>query len=196
MRGIYRAIIFAPMLVAPVVVSVVWRWMLHPLHGVLTQAIADLSGADPINWLRSPDLAIWTIVLIAGWKLLGFSVLLFSAGLTNVSQDYLDAAGVDGASRWQLARFITLPLLTPTITFVVLLTVLLSGQWTFPMISVLTQGGPVGTTTSIYYLLWEFGFRSFNVGFSSAAAVLFFSAFGLLAWLFTRLMDRFSFYDA
>ena len=196
MRGLYRAIIFTPMLIAPVVVAVVWRWMLHPLHGVLNVGLADLLGTDPINWFRSQDLAIWAIVGITGWKLLGFSVLLFSAGLTNVSQDYLDAANVDGATSWQTARYITLPLLSPTVTFVVLLTVLLSGQWTFPMISVLTNGGPVGSTASVYYLLWELGFRNFNVGFSSAAAVLFFGAFGLLAWLFTRLMDRLSFYDA
>jgi multiple sugar transport system permease protein len=196
MRGLYRVLIFTPMLMAPVVVSVVWRWMLHPLHGVLNVGIAELLGSGAVNVFRSQDLAIWAIVGITGWKLLGFSVLLFSAGLTNVSQDYLDAASVDGASGWQIARYITLPLLSPTITFMVLLTVLLSGQWTFPMISVLTNGGPVGSTTSVYYLLWELGFRNFNVGVSSAAAVLFFALFGLLAWLFTRLMDRFSFYDS
>lgn len=196
MRGIYRAIIFTPMLIAPVVVAVVWRWMLHPLHGVVNVGAADLLGTVPVNLLRSQDLAIWTIVGITGWKLLGFSVLLFSAGLTNVSPDYLDAASVDGASGWQITRYITLPLLSPTITFVVLLTVLLSGQWTFPMISVLTNGGPLGSTASIYYLLWELGFRSFNVGVSSAASVLFFAGFGALAWGFTKLMDRFSFYDS
>ena len=196
LRGLYRAIIFTPVLVAPVVVAVIWRWMLHPLHGVLNVGPAELLGAAPLNWFRSPELAIWAIVAITGWKLLGFSVLLFSAGLTNVSQDYLDAASVDGASGWQTARSITLPLLSPTITFVVLLTVLLSGQWTFPMINVLTGGGPVGSTASIYYLLWELGFRNFNVGLSSAAAVLFFMGFAALALLFTRLMDRFSFFDA
>jgi multiple sugar transport system permease protein len=195
-RGIYRAIIFTPMLIAPVVVAVVWRWMLHPLHGVLNVGLAELFGTTAINWFRSPDLAIWAIVGVTGWKLLGFSVLLFSAGLTGINQDYLDAAGVDGASGWQIARYITLPLLSPTVTFVVLLTVLLSGQWTFPMINVLTGGGPVGSTASIYYLMWELGFRSFNVGVSSAAAVLFFVAFGALALLFTRLMDRLSFYDS
>src|SRR5262249_4959625 len=142
--------IFTPMLIAPVVVAVVWRWLLHPLYGLFNAAPAGLLGIDPVNWFRDPSLAIWAIVGITGWKLLGFSVLLFSAGLTNVSQDYLDAANVDGASSWQIGRYITLPLLSPTITFVVLLTVLLSGQWTFPIISVLTQGGPVNSTASIY----------------------------------------------
>jgi multiple sugar transport system permease protein len=196
MRGLYRALIFTPMLIAPVVVAVIWRWMLHPLHGVVNVGLADLLGTAPLNWFRSPELAIWAIVGITGWKLLGFSVLLFSAGLSGIGQDYLDAASVDGTSGWQTARYITLPLLSPTVTFVVLLTVLLSGQWTFPMINVLTGGGPAGSTASIYHLLWELGFRNFNVGLSSAAAVLFFAAFGALALLFTKLMDRFSFFDA
>lgn len=196
LRGLYRVVIFTPMLIAPVVVAIVWRWLLHPLHGLFNAVPADWLGVAPITWFRSQELAIWAIIGITGWKLLGFSVLLFSAGLTSISQDYLDAAGVDGASGWQVARYITLPLLSPTVTFVVLLTVLLSGQWTFPMISVLTQGGPLGSTASVYYLLWELGFRSFNVGLSSAAAVLFFAGFGLLAWILTRLMDRFSFYDS
>lgn len=196
MRELYRAIIFVPVLMAPVVVAVVWRWMLHPIHGVLNQALVSTVGVEPLNWFREPDLALWAIVGITGWKLLGFGVLIFSAGLTGISQDYVEAASVDGATRGQVVRHITLPLLTPTITFVVLLTVLLSGQWTFPLISVLTGGGPLNATTSIYYILWEFGFRNFNVGFSSAAAVLFFVVFGLLALVLTRLMDRFSIHDA
>jgi multiple sugar transport system permease protein len=78
----------------------------------------------------------------------------------------------------------------------VLLTVIHSAQWTFPLINVLTEGGPFNRTTNIYFLLWEFGFRNFNVGFSSAAAVLFFAAFGVVAWIFTWLTDRYSFYDS
>jgi len=73
--------------------------------------------------------------------------------------------------------------------------VLLSGQWTFPLINVLTQGGPLDATTNIYYLLYDFGFHNFNIGLSAAAAVLFFAGFGVLALLFTWLSDRFSFYD-
>jgi multiple sugar transport system permease protein len=78
----------------------------------------------------------------------------------------------------------------------VLLTVLLSAQWTFPLINVLTQGGDITPTTNVYHLLWRFGFRNFDVGFSSAAAVLFFVAFGALALVCVRLIDRFTFYDA
>jgi multiple sugar transport system permease protein len=194
-RAFYRAAIFAPMLMAPVVVAVVWRWILHPTQGVLGLTLHALFGTPPVNWFREPGLAIWAIIAITGWKLLGFSVLVCAAGLSAVNPDCLAAARVDGASRWQTVRYVTLPLLSPTIAFMVLMTVLLAAQWTFPLVNVLTQGGPFGATTNIYFLLWQYGFRHFNVGISSAAAVLFFVAFGALALLSLRLIDRLSFYD-
>ena len=194
-RGIYRALIFLPELMAPVIVAVVWRWILHPTQGILNAGLVAL-GLQPLNVFRDPSLAIWGIVGITAWMLLGFSVLIFSAGLTNVSRDYLEAAEVDGASRWQVTWHITLPLLSPTILFMVLLTVLLSALWTFPIVNVLTGGGPFNSTSNVYTLLWEYGFHNFNVGFTSASAVLFFVGFGVLAWVFIRLSDRYSFYDA
>lgn len=196
MRNVYRVIIFLPVLMAPVVVAVIWRWITNPTGGVLSLLLNEMLGLGPVNWFNNPATAIWAIILITGWKVVGFSVLIFSAGLTNVSRQYLDAAQMDGATRWQTIRHVTLPLLSPTIMFMMLLTVLLSAQWAFPIINVLTQGGPRGGTTNIYYLLWEFGFRNFNVGTSSAAAILFVLGFGALALLFMRLIDRFSFYDS
>lgn len=192
MRDVYRAIIFVPLLMAPVAVGIIWDWIMDPVNGILNRTL----GLGQFYWFRHPTTAIGAIIAITGWKLLGFSVLIFTAGLSNISRDYMEAASVDGASRWQIARAITLPLLSPTILFMVTLTVLLSGQWTFPLINVLTQGGPLDATTNIYYLLYTFGFRNFNIGLSAAAAVLFFAAFGVLALFFTWLSDRFSFYDA
>src|SRR5262249_53754460 len=147
-RSIYRSIIFLPVLMAPVVVGVIWRWLLHPTQG-LSNEVLGVFGLGPYNYFRNADTAIWVIIFITGWKHLGFSVLLFSAGLTNISRDYIEAASMDGATRWQTIRYITLPLLSPTIMFTLLLTILLSAQWTFPLINVLTQGGPLGSTTNV-----------------------------------------------
>jgi multiple sugar transport system permease protein len=191
MRGVYRAIIFVPMLMAPVAVGIVWDWIMDPVNGILNRTL----GLGQFYWFRHPTTAIGAIIGITGWKFLGFSVLIFTAGLSNISREYMEAASVDGATRWQTVRTITLPLLSPTIIFMITLTVLLSGQWTFPLINVLTQGGPLDATTNIYYLLYDFGFHNFNIGLSAAAAVLFFAGFGVLALLFTWLSDRFSFYD-
>jgi multiple sugar transport system permease protein len=195
LRAVYRAFVFLPVLMAPVVVAVVWRWILHPTQGLLNGWLDALGITGP-SYLNDKRYALWTIVGITGWKLMGFSVLIFSAGLANVNSECIAAAQVDGASRWQTIRSVTLPLMSPTIMFMLLLTVLLSAQWTFPLINVLTDGGPIGATTNVYLLLYEFGFRNFNVGFSSAAAVLFFVFFGALALFCVKLIDRFSFFDA
>lgn len=195
MRGVYRTAVFVPVLMAPVVVAVVWRWILHPTQGVLDGALG-LVGVGSPSWFGDRSLALWTIVAITGWKLVGFSVLIFTAGIAGVDRELLAAAEVDGASRWQATRHVTLPLLSPTIMFMLLLTVLLSAQWTFPLVNVLTGGGPLDATTNIYFLLWHYGFHNFNVGFSSAAAVLFFVAFGVFALLCVLAIDRFSFHDS
>jgi multiple sugar transport system permease protein len=195
-RAVYRAVLFVPVLMAPVIVATLWRWLLHPISGVLNAGLLGAFGLVAPNIFRDPRLAIWGIVGITAWMLFGFSILIFSAGLTGISREYIEAAEIDGASSAQAIWHIVLPLLSPTILFMVLLTVLLSAQWTFPIINVLTAGGPLNSTTNVYYLLWDFGFHNFNVGFSSAAAAIFFVAFGLLAWVFVRLADRYSFYDA
>ena len=146
-RSVYRAILFLPVLVAPIVVGVVWGWLLHPTAGVLNLALSGLLGSEPIAFFRDPSLAIWAIVGITGLELLGFSVLIFSAGLTGINREYVEAAELDGASAWQVAWCVTLPLLSPTILFMVLLTVIHSAQWTFPLINVLTAGGPQNALT-------------------------------------------------
>lgn len=194
LRNVYRVLIFLPVLMAPVVVAVVWRWILNPSQGVLASWLGAVGIGSP-DWLRDGSLALWTITGITGWKLIGFSVLIFAAGVAGLNADVQDAARIDGATRWQTIRYVTLPLLSPTTMFMVLLTLLLSAQWTFPLVNVLTQGGPLDSTTNVYYLLWHFGFRNFNVGFSSAAAVLFFVAFGAIALFCVRIIDRFSFHD-
>jgi multiple sugar transport system permease protein len=188
---VYRAIIFLPVLMAPVVSAIVWRWIMNPNQGILNTLLHA-----SIDWFRTPNLALWAIVAITGWKLLGFSTLIISAGLTNIQRDYLEAAAIDGANSWQRLQYVIAPLLSPTLAFMLLLTVLLSGQLTFPIINALTQGGPRDTTTNVYYLLWQFGFQSFNVGLSSAAGVLFFCGFLVVAVGLMRLVDRLSFYDA
>ncbi len=195
-RDLYRALIFIPMIMAPVVVSVLWRWILAPSQGVLNVALGGLFDVGRINFLGNPQYAIWTVIFITGWKLLGFSTLIFSAGISNVNREYVEAAKLDGASSWSIVRFIILPLLSPTLLFMTMLSVLFASQWTFAYINVLTQGGPLQATTNIYYLLWQFGFGSFAVGWSSAAAVILFLGLGLLAFVFLRLMRRFSFYDS
>lgn len=194
--NVYRAIIFTPMIIAPVVVTVLWRWILDPYTGVVNVGLQSLFHARPINFMGDPALMIPTITFITGWGLVGFCTLIFASSLANIDRSYLEAAAIDGASYWQTVRYIMLPLLSPSILFVALLTVLFSSQWTFVHINVLTVSSLRATTSNIYTVLYDFGFRSFNIGVSSAAAVLMFIGFGAIAIIFLWLQNRFSFYDS
>jgi multiple sugar transport system permease protein len=193
-RSAYRALIFLPVLVSPVVAATLWEFLLAPSGGLVDTVLGWL-GLAQTNWLQQPDTARYAIVAISGWKLLGVSVLVLTAGLAAISPEYSEAAAIDGASRAQVFRQITLPLLSPTLMFMFITAVLFSSQIVFPLINVLTQGGPQGASTDIYYFLYQYGFTSFNVGLASAAAVCFFIAFGVLALICAWLLDRFSFYD-
>lgn len=191
--AVYRAIIFVPMIVAPVVVALVWRWLLNPDHGIVNVLLKGL-GFPTIRFLQDADTAIWTIIFITGWKLLGFSTLLFAAAMTNIDRSLIEVARIDGASEGQIARRIVIPLVMPTTVFLSVLTVLHGAQWSFVYINVLTQGGPRNATTNLYYLLWEYGFSSFAIGWSTSAGMMLFAAFSLFAiagvWAMGRSDDR------
>lgn len=141
-RGIYRMLVFLPMIMAPVVVSVIWNWILHPTNGIVNHKLQQwFHLAEPLRFFTDGKLAIWTILFITGWKMLGFSTLIFSSALTGINKDYIEAATMDRASRWQIVRYITLPLLSPYLIFVLMLSILFSSEWSFAYINVLTQGG-------------------------------------------------------
>src|SRR5690606_11704085 len=101
---------FVPMIIAPVVAAAVWRWLLDPGHGMVNQAITGLGG-EPVRFLADPSIAIWTIIVLTGWKLIGFSTLILSAANANINPSLVEAARMDGASKWEIIRDIRLPLL-------------------------------------------------------------------------------------
>ena len=194
MRNIYRSLIFVPMIVAPIVAAIVWRWLLNEDHGLVNAWLQGLD-LDAVGFLRDPKVALWTLVWITGWKLIGFSTLLFAAADSAISPSYIEAARMDGASRWQIVRDIRVPLLSPTILLLTMMTILFGAQWSFVYINALTGGGPLGSTTNVYYLMWEYGFMTMSAGWSTAAGILVFSVFGLVALACLALMKRFAVYD-
>ncbi|ADZ70848.1 carbohydrate ABC transporter permease [Polymorphum gilvum] len=193
-RNIYRGLIFVPLIIAPVAAAAVWRWILDPDFGLLNTGLKAL-GLEPLRFLQDPDLTIWSIIWITGWKLIGFSTLIVSASLANINPSLIEAARMDGASEWQVTRRIRLPLLSPVIFLLILLTILLGAQWSFTYIHVLTQGGPLGTSNNIYYLLWQFGFGGLAAGWASAAGIILFAGFGLVAVALLWLMNKVTFHD-
>lgn len=193
-KNIYQAMIFVPFLITPVAGCAVWRWLFAPDSGLIAKG-ADAAGVDVGNVFRDPNLAILGVMVIVGWQMVGFGVLVVSAGLTGINPDYAAAAAVDGASGSMITRRITLPLLSPTLVFLAMMTILLGAQWAYPVIDVLTQGGPSTATTNIYYLLYELAFHNFDAGLSAAAGTLFFLGFAAIAYAFVRISDRLSHFD-
>jgi multiple sugar transport system permease protein len=195
-QQIYRILFFLPMVMPPVTVSVVWRWLFHPANGIINQALLSLGLIHRgINFLGGEAAAIFSIILIAGWKMIGFSTLMFSAALTGIDKSYYEAAEVDKASPQRQTLTITLPLISPTVMYMIMLSILFTAQWTFAYINVLTQGGPAGATTNVYYLMYVYGMKNFNIGMGSASAILFFLLFGIIALVMTRLNRKLAFYD-
>ena len=168
---VYRALIFLPVVLAPVAVAISWQFILAPLQGVLDSVLtwAHLPAPD---WLGSSATALWIVVVITGTKIFALHVLIYLAALATVDRGLLDAARLEGASEWAVTRHVLVPLLSRTIALTSFLCVVFGGQWTFVNVAVLTQGGPLGSTDNVYYYLYQYGFSFFNTGIASASAVV------------------------
>ncbi len=174
LRGLalYRTAYFLPTITSLVAVSVVWLWIYHPDVGLMNYLL-NLFGLPSVRWLNEPRSAMPALILLGIWRGLGYNVVIYLAGLQNIPQHLYEAAKIDGANRWQLFRHITWPLLTPTTFFILIIAVINSFQ-AFTQIHVMTQGGPLGSTTVIVYYLYQQAFQQFNMGYGSAIAVVLF----------------------
>ena len=189
-KAVFRTALFAPVVTTIVAVAVIWRYLLHTRYGLLNHLLERLR-IEPIDWLGDPDWAMPAIILFAVWKNFGFNMIIFLAGLQNIPDDLYEAARIDGATRAQQLRFVTVPALGPTLLLVSLLTI--AGYFQlFAEPYVMTQGGPVQSTTSVLYLMYEEGFKWWNLGSASAVAfVLFLLMFAVTA-VQLRLVRRWS----
>ncbi|WP_129668113.1 carbohydrate ABC transporter permease [Phytoactinopolyspora endophytica] len=189
LTGFYRTVFFLPVLIPPAVGAVMWQWIFNPVLGI-TSAPLDLLGAGPVSWLTEPASAFIAVTIVAGWKVFGLSFILFTAGLTSIDADLMAAARLDRAGEWQLLRHIVLPMLRPVTTVVLFATVVFAGPWTFGVIDVLTQGGPAGATSNVYYLLYQLGFGYFDGGPASALSVLITVGFAAVVAVQMRVSSR------
>ncbi len=189
----YRMAFFSPVVTSSVAVAMIWGWIFDPAFGLLNYLLR-LVGIEGRNWLGDPDIAMLCLVIMAMWNHSGYNMMIFLAGLQGVSQEYYDAATVDGADRWQRFRHITLPLLSPT-TFFIFITGMIGALQVFDQIWILTKGGPAGTTRTIVYYLWEQGFTSFDMGYASAIAYVLFIIIFILTQINWRVAGRFVHYQ-
>ncbi|MFO7651646.1 MAG: sugar ABC transporter permease, partial [bacterium] len=189
--GAYRTIYYLPVVTSIVAVSVVWRWILQPDRGLLNYLLS-LVGMDGLRWLqdprgliqlvapdaklapalRGPSVALLSLVMMGVWKAIGYNIVIFLAGLQNISRSYYEAARIDGANRWDLFRHVTWPLISPT-TYYVLIMSCISAFETFAQVWIMTgppAGGPLSTTKVVMYYFYENAFELWRLGYGAAIA--------------------------
>lgn len=172
-KPLFRTALFAPVVTTLVAVAVVWRYLFHVRYGWINQGLAQL-GLPPIDWLGDPAWSMPAIIAFAAWKNFGGNMIIFIAALQAIPDDLYEAARLDGAGAWAQFRHVTLPMLGPTLLMVGILTT--AGYFQlFAEPYVMTQGGPLQSTVSVLYLMYEEGFRWWNLGMASAVAFVLFA---------------------
>ena len=170
--GLFRTALFAPVVTTLVAVAVIWRYLLNTRYGMLNYALGMI-GIDPVDWLGDPHWAMPAIILFAVWKSFGYNMVILLAGLQSIPRELFEAARIDGASAVTQLRYVTLPMIAPMLAMVSIVTI--AGYFQlFAEPYVMTQGGPLQSTVSVLYFMYEEGFKWWNLGSASAVAFLLF----------------------
>jgi multiple sugar transport system permease protein len=194
-RGIawIRTAYFLPVVTSTIAIALVWQWIYSPDAGLLNQ-VAGLFGIPPQKWLSNPTLAMPAIVAMSVWQGLGTNVIIFLAGLQAIPTELLDAASVDGAGRWARFRNIVLPLLTPSIFFTGVLSLIDSFQ-VFDQVFVLQRPRPSDATVTVVYFIYENGFKFFKMGYATAASWILFLIVAFFTALYFKSQNRWVHYQ-
>jgi len=168
-QKLHRMAIYLPNVTSMVAMSMVWLWLYDPSMGLINHAMKWV-GLSPQKWLYDTSLALPSIIVMSLWKLVGFNMIIYLTGLQQIPADLYEAARIDGASSFRQFRSITLPLLTPT-SFFLLVMGTVSSFSVFEQVNIMTQGGPVNATTTIVHQIYERAFSFFQMGYASAMAM-------------------------
>jgi len=164
----YKTAYFLPFITPMIVIGVVWEWIFDPNIGMLNHILKI-----HINWLYDTHWAMAALIIVSVWKLIGYNMVIFLSGFSGISQSMFEAAKIDGANTFQTFKNVTVPLLSPTIFFVVIITAISSFQ-VFDLIYLMTEGGPLDSTNVLVYAIYKNAFEYFNVGKASALAYILF----------------------
>ncbi|NLG98431.1 MAG: sugar ABC transporter permease [Chloroflexi bacterium] len=169
-RVFARMVVVIPYVISSAAAGVLWKWMYDRNFGILNTYITSFGG-DPVGWLTDPNVAMISIILMNAWWSVGFNTIIFLAALQGIPEELYQAASVDGATRLQSLRYITVPMLRPIILYVVVLCAANSFQM-FDEAYIMTQGGPIGATTTLVYKIYTSAFDSFRFGYASALSLV------------------------
>lgn len=183
-----QASIFSPHIISLVSVSMLWMWIMDADYGLLNWAL-NLIGLDSIAWLTSPDYALTSLILVAVWKGIGFNTLVFIAGLQSIPKDLYEAAELDHTPAWRRFMKITVPMLSPTLFFLTIIGVINSFQ-VFETINLMTAGGPINSTNTFVYYIYQYGFQFFKIGYASAAGVILLVILSVLTIIYFKVLSK------
>jgi ABC-type sugar transport system permease subunit len=187
-QSLYRAIIFSPTFTTSVAVAMVWTWIFEPNFGLL-KVFINFFGMKAPNWIYDVNYSLPAVIIVLIWSGLGYAMVLFLAGLKNISQDIYDAALVDGVNPWQNFWYITFPLLSPT-TFFLTITSFIATLKAFDIIAIMTDGGPLNSSNVFVLYLYQNAFQWFKTGYASALAVILFFLIIVITLVQNRLSKR------
>ena len=205
LRGIvlFRAIYFLPVISAVAAIGTIWAWLLNPLYGLVNFLIKTILGFTGPEWLGSPKTALFTIVLVNVWRNMGYTMVIFLAGLQGVPPELLDAAWVDGAGKIRRFFKVVLPLLSPTTFFVIIITIIRSFQ-IFDLVYILTApaageggtvGGPAGSTNVLVIAIFLNAFKYYRMGYGAAQAYILFVMVAIITAIQFRFQKRWVHYQ-
>lgn len=168
--GIIKFILFSPWITPTVAISIVWTWIYDPESGIANLVLQALNLPE-LMWIKSSDTAMLAVIIVTVWKSLGYAMIFYLSALEKVPKELYEASSMDGAKGWQQFRNITLPSISPTTFFLVIITMVNSLQ-AYDQIQILTQGGPSGSTRTLLYMYYQLGFEEYNMGQATAVAVV------------------------
>lgn len=189
-KPLWRVALFAPYVTNVVATAIVWRFLLNTRFGLVNYALG-LLGIPPVDWLGDPRASIPAILLFVTWKIFGYNMIIFAAALSVVPQDLMEAARLDGASRWGRFRHVTLPAIGPTLLLAAVMSVAGFLQL-FAEPYVMTMGGPAQSTVTVLYFMFDEGFKWWNLGQASAVALILFALILLVTVVQARIGRRYA----
>ena len=190
---VFRGVIFFPVIVSGVAVGIIWQWLMNTSLGLINYYLGKVN-LPAVAWLDASSTALTSLITVDVWRNVGFSFVVFTAGLQGISAQFYEAAAVDGASEWSQFWAITLPLLSPTTYFLLVINLISAFQF-FDLSYVMTQGGPGDATRTIVYYIYDTGFRFFRFGYASTISVVLFAILSVLTVLQVLMSRRWVFYQ-
>jgi len=193
-QGFFRVLYFLPVVSPPVAVALVWAWIFNENFGLLNSLLSGLGVHNLPRWMASTQWALPALMIVSIWQNIGYSMVLFLAGLQNIPTEIYEAGALEGAIGWKRLRHLTLPLISPTTFFVLTISVIFSFQ-VFDLAFIMTDGGPSNATNTVVFYIYQNAFRFYRMGYASAVAWILFIVIFVVTLVQYRLQSRWVHYE-